>query len=256
MNRDVIEMHARVEREHWWFEGRRRILRAIADATVPQGHPLRVVDIGCGLGATLTAFRDRYECVGYDPNSDAIEFGRVLHPDFDLRIGTAADAASDIERASVVLLNDVIEHVPDDRALVQPMVTAMAPGNLLIITVPADMRLWSPHDVALGHYRRYDEDTLSLVWEGLPVRVRLLSRFNARLYPIIRVVRSVARVVGRSSGGAGTDLQRPTPGVNRLLTWLFAGERRRLLTTLTGRGTSYRQGVSLLAVLERTASSS
>ena len=251
MNRDVIEMHARVERGHWWFEGRRRILRAVADASARPVETPRVLDIGCGVGATLTAFRDGYSCVGYDPTPDAIEFGREQHPDFDLRVGTAVDAASDVARASVVLLNDVLEHVPDDLALLTPVVTAMTPGSVMIITVPADMRLWSPHDEALGHHRRYDPDMLERVWRDLPVRVCLLSHFNTRLYPVVFAVRTVARVAGRASGRAGTDLRRPTPVLNEILVQLFAGERYRLLEALAGRRAPYPRGVSLMAVLER-----
>lgn len=252
MDRDVFEVHARVERTHWWFEGRRRILRAVADSARPAHAAPRVLDVGCGVGATLTAFREGYTCVGYDPSADAIEFGRREHPDFDLRAGTAADAARDIAAASVVLLNDVIEHVPDDRSLLATVVAPMTPGSVLIVTVPADMRLWSPHDVALGHYRRYDPPMLSAVLAGLPVAVRLLSHFNTRLYPVVRAVRSAARAAGRASGSEGTDLRPVAAPVNGLLTRLFAGERHRLLGALSGRGAPYRRGVSLLAVLERT----
>lgn len=252
MDRDVFETHARVERRHWWFEARRRILRAVADAAAPRRPAPRVIDIGCGVGATLAAFRDGYACVGYDPSPDAIALGREQHPDFDLRSGTARDAAPEIARATVVLLNDVIEHVPDDRALLAAAVAPMSAGSVLIVTVPADMRLWSPHDEALGHYRRYDAAMLSSVLAGLPLRPRLLSHFNTRLYPVVRAVRTLARASGRAVGSDGTDLRPAPPLINGVLVRVLAGERRRLLAVLAGRRPPYRRGVSLMAVLERT----
>lgn len=251
MNRDVFETHAHVERRHWWFEARRRILRTIADAAAPRVAAPAVLDVGCGVGATLTAFRDAYRCVGYDPSPDAIEFGRAQHPEFDLRPGTAADAAPEIARASVVLLNDVLEHVPDDRELLTAVVEPMRPGSVLLVTVPADMRLWSPHDEALGHYRRYDAIMLERLFAGLPVRSRLLSHFNTRLYPALSLARRLARATGRARGLEGTDLQPPLPGINELLVHVFAGERRHLLGVLAGRRPPYRRGVSLITVLER-----
>jgi 2-polyprenyl-3-methyl-5-hydroxy-6-metoxy-1,4-benzoquinol methylase len=252
MNRDVIETHARVERQHWWFEARRRIMRAVADAAHPADMAPRVLDMGCGVGAMLTAFRSGYSCIGYDPAPDAIEFGRERHPDFDLRLGSAADAAPDIARASIVLLNDVLEHVPDDRALLTTVVEAMRPGAVLIVSVPNDMRLWSPHDEALGHYRRYDPYMLGNIVGTLPLHTRLLSHFNTRLYPIVRGRRMLTRFTGHASGHDGTDLSIPAAPVNDLLTRVFAGEARRLVAALAGRARPYARGVSLLAVLERT----
>jgi hypothetical protein len=128
----------------------------------------------------------------------------------------------------------------------------MTAGSVLIVTVPADMALWSPHDVALGHYRRYDPAMLGAALGGLPVEVRLLSHFNTRLYPVVRAVRGVARAAGRASGREGTDLRPVAAPMNALLTRLFAGESRRLLAALSGRAAPYPRGVSLMAVLVRT----
>lgn len=247
-----MSVHAQVERDHWWFSARRRILRALVEELVPPGNRAVVLDIGCGVGATLTAFHPEYACIGYDPSPDAIEFGTETHPGIDLRLGMAADAGPDIARADVVLLNDVIEHVPDDRALLTEVTTHMKPGAWLIITVPADMKLWSPHDVALQHYRRYDPAMLRKAVAGLPLNEKAVTHFNARLYPIVRAVRMVAKAIGHSAGQGGTDL-RPTPKpANSVLRSMFAGEIPRLLQALRGTRPGYSRGVSLLGVYQRT----
>jgi hypothetical protein len=64
----------------------------------------------------------------------------------------------------------------------------MRAGALVLITVPADMRLWSTHDETLLHYRRYDIGRLRAIREDLPVNVRLLCYFNSRLYLPVRMV--------------------------------------------------------------------
>jgi len=147
---------------------------------------------------------------------------------------------------------DVLEHVEDDVAMLSAQVAALKHGGIFLITVPANMQLWSQHDESFGHHRRYESDSLRAVWQGLPVRERLLSYFNSRLYPVVRAVRLLSNLRGRSWGRAGTDVSLPPGPVNRLLEGIFAGEATRL-TALAGdehrRG--YGRDVSLIAVIER-----
>ena len=81
------------------------------------------------------------------------------------------------------LLMDVLEHVPDDFAFLSELLAASSPGAHFLITVPANPSFWSAHDESNGHYRRYEPDRLGRLWSGLPVTTRLLTYFNARLYP-------------------------------------------------------------------------
>jgi hypothetical protein len=144
--------------------------------------------------------------------------------------------------------------VPDDFQLLTSLLAAMQPGAYCLITVPADLRLWSPHDESFGHYRRYDRQRLRRVWAELPVDTVLCSYFNTRLYPIIRLMRSWNRRRGQTVGMAGTDFEIPSRPVNWLLQKVFAGERHRLFGLLADTDQQgYRRGVSLVAILRRGA---
>jgi hypothetical protein len=94
---------------------------------------------------------------------------------------------------------------------------------------------------------------LATIWGGLPVRVRLLSYFNSRLYPIVRAVRTVNRWRGRTVGAANTDFNLPAGPINSVLETCMAGERRRLVGAIDTNRRGYRHGVSLVAILEREA---
>jgi hypothetical protein len=117
--------------------------------------------------------------------------------------------------------------------------------------VPANPELWNRHDESFGHYRRYDRDRLSDTWEGLPLKPLLVSHFNSRLYPLVKGVRAVNRWRGATAGDAGTDFRIPPAPLNRLLENTFAGERHTLCRWLAARRGGYRQGVSLIALLQR-----
>jgi hypothetical protein len=152
------------------------------------------------------------------------------------------------------VLMDVLEHVRDDFAFLSDLLGRAAAGTQFLIAVPADMRLWSPHDEVVCHYRRYDRARLERLWQGLPVSVRLLSYANARLYWPVRLVRQVARLRGKAAGAAGTDFTLPPGPVNRALARCFAGETKRLLRGIDVPGAyPYRYGASLVAILRREA---
>ena len=127
-------------------------------------------------------------------------------------------------QARLFLLTDVLEHVADDYAMFSELLAAASPGSCFLVTVPADESLWSVHDESFGHYRRYAAARLEGIWQGLPATTLLLSHFNARLFPIVRLVRAWNRHVGQAAGRAGTDFWLPRGPINALLTAILAGE--------------------------------
>ena len=144
---------------------------------------------------------------------------------------------------------DVLEHVSDDFLFFSRCWPPPRLGCHFLLTVPADESLWSEHDESFGHYRRYDAGRLEKVWAGLPVTPLLLSHFNSRLLPLIRIVRAWNRRRHRAAGRAGTDFWMPNPLSNFMLEQTLAGEGKRLVKALTARIAWISRGASLLAVL-------
>lgn len=254
MTPEQFALFANIEQEHWWFVARRRIMRELVELATPRSAVGLAVDVGCGTGGNIAALADRFQCVGLDESQQAIDLARARFPGVEFVRSVDPDViAGYLGRASVVTCMDVVEHVERDAELVEQIVRATRPGTTLLLTVPAGMELWSEHDVTNGHYRRYTTDGFAALWARLPVRVRLVSAFNARLYPVVRAARAIARRGARALGEAGTDFAVPARPINRALSWIFAGERRALSSALDTERRPYRRGVSLLAVLERTA---
>jgi SAM-dependent methyltransferase len=249
---EQFALHARIEEQHWWFLGRRTILRRLLEQAVPPSCQALVADVGCGTGGNAT-LADGYRYVGIDPSAEAIDWARQRFPGREFLCGWAPEALEPrMAEVDVLLLSDVLEHVPDDFEIFSKLVAGLRRGAHVLLTVPADPALWSPHDVSFGHFRRYDRPRLERVWSGLPMSCRLVSYFMARLYPVVRCVRAVTSWRGRTGGQARTDFRLPWRPVNRLLEGLLAGESRSVLAALdrpTGGG--YSRGVSLVALLRR-----
>jgi len=252
VNPDQLKVFAEVEERHWWFVARRQIFIQLVEHLVPPHRGATILDIGCGTGGNTGAFGKGYRCVGVDASSTAIDLARKDHPGVEfIHAPDATQLDGLIRAASVVLITDVIEHVADDFLFFSRIAASVRVGGYILLTVPADMSLWSKHDESNLHFRRYDMDRLQAVWNALPIETKVLSYFNSRLYPVVKLVRWANRVRGRSLGNAGMDLAVPPELFNRILTKVLGGESSRLLRQLEGGARRYEKGVSLIAVLER-----
>lgn len=261
MDTAQFQLHAAIEERHWWFTARRAILGRLVGhlhdnnqlrAAERAGEKPLLVDVGCGTGANLAAFARSFRCLGVDTSPEAIQLAKQRYPQLEFLHGYAPDDLVDALRtASVVTLNDVLEHVRDDFLLFSRIFAELSPGAICVITVPADPALWSGHDVSFGHYRRYVRERFEMLWQNLPVKAHLVSHFNARLYPLIRGVRAFNNWRGATGGVAGTDFKIPPKPLNHLLESCFHGESQRLLGALRGQRAGYARGASLVAILER-----
>ena len=253
MQSEQFQLHAQIEERHWWFVARRRIVRRLIETVLPPSAGHTVIDVGCGTGANIAALADGYRTIGIDTSAEAIDLATKRFPRVEFHHGFAPDDLGDkFAEADLVMLNDVMEHVPDDFQLLSSLLAAAKPGTYFLITVPADMALWSPHDVAFGHYRRYDLARFRETWADLPVTELLVSPFNSRLYPLIRWMRERNRSHGQASGSAGTDFDIPFAPVNWMLKAVFQGESRYLIRLAQqSQKERFRSGVSLVALLRR-----
>lgn len=254
MHSEQFQLHADIEQRHWWFVGRRQILCRLVAEVLPPSSRATVVDVGCGTGANIAALADRYRCVGIDTSAEAVELAQERFPRVEFVTGRApGDLGERAGQARLFLLTDVLEHVSDDYAMLSELLAAASPGCYFLVTVPADESLWSEHDESFGHYRRYDRARLEGVWVDLPVTTLMVSYFNTRLLPVVRMVRAWNRRRGHAAGRVGTDFWLPNPLANRLLTDTFSGESKRLLGALRGQKSGYQSGASLVALLRREA---
>ena len=104
--------------------------------------------------------------------------------------------------------------VAADRGLA--VLRVLRPGGRFLIAVPADPRLWSEHDVAVDHVRRYTRTTLGGVLVRNGFEVTRMRSWNVLLRPVVAVRRRTS---------SGSDLDTVHPLVNLALRGVVAVER-------------------------------
>ena len=240
MEREVYDRMAEIDGAHWWFSARRKIIDGLIRNRVRPPVNAQILEVGCGTGSNISLLQrfGTVEAIEPDDGARALATARTgvtiqggLLPDGV----TLEDGAYDM-----IVLLDVLEHIPDDIGALTALKSKLKPGGKLLLTVPAMPWLWSAHDVAHHHQRRYTPAQLEKVLGASGFRTRHRSHFNTLLFPLIVAARAVGKITGREGGD---DAMPPRP-INAMLEMLFASERG----LVSGVGLPF--GVSLGVVAE------
>jgi SAM-dependent methyltransferase len=244
MDEKLMKTMLDVDEHHWWYRGRRRIIRSELDR-LPLPRDACVLDAGCGSGRTLEELGRYGEVSGIelDPGAAAMARERGCG---EVVIGRLEELPWEDGWFDLITCLDVIEHTPDDRATLRELRRVCKPGGFLLVTVPAYQALWSTHDVANHHYRRYSRATLHRAALEAGWRVRRMTSFNGLLLAPAAAVRlAERRRLRQPDGDYKPDLTLGPEWLNAVLEQPLRLEARWL-----ARGRSMPAGLSLLAVLE------
>jgi SAM-dependent methyltransferase len=121
-------------KDRWWHRFTEAPLYLLQAAGVQPG--LRLLDVGCNLGYLVAAARKRgYEAIGIDGSPAAVAVGREQ---LGLNLICARIETASVEPLSqdVVILNHVLEHLPDPGGTLRRVRGWLRPGGFLLVGLP------------------------------------------------------------------------------------------------------------------------
>lgn len=201
MQQHTYAIMYRVEGEHWWFVGRRRILESFVqkicqdlkrDLNVTRPH---ILDVGCGTGANLEMLSQFGDAEGVDVSQDALAFclERGLA---NVNLGAAEKLPYEDESFDLVTALDVVEHLDDDAAGLKEMHRVLKPDGRALLFVPAFMFLWGVQDDISHHRRRYRIPELRKVVKSAGFEIERATYANITFFAPILLGRAVMKVTG------------------------------------------------------------
>lgn len=202
MNTAEFDRMFAIEETHWWYRGRRELVRDALRRHAPPGRPLQVLDVACATGMSFRFLSDIGQIRGVDISDETIRYcamrgiDRIVKADA-MKLPFAA------ESYDVVLALDAFEHFDDDLAAMRETWRVLRPGAVLIATVPAFMSLWSPHDDAYHHKRRYRRAQFRERLQRAGFTVERVSYSTMTLFVPVFLLRRWRRL--REGGGNGAS---------------------------------------------------
>jgi ubiquinone/menaquinone biosynthesis C-methylase UbiE len=227
MNKDYYAVYYQMERSHWWFKVREKILISqIKRYIAPKANlPLKILNVGVATGRTTEFLTQFGEVISLEYDLECCQF---LREKLQMEVvqGSVLDLPFADNQFDLVCAFDVIEHVEDDKRAVEELYRVCKPESHIFLTVPAFMELWSSHDIVNQHYRRYRLPEVKGLFSRLKGKIIFNSYFNSILFPPIYIYRKLASIFKSLQSTPSSDFENVAQSffMSRILHSLFSME--------------------------------
>lgn len=201
-----IQQMSEFEEDYWWFKGRKKIIQSLLNTQIKDKLNLKILDVGCGSGGTTSILTEFGTVYGIDFSFSALKFSnqrglKVLKSDvYEMPFSS--------ESFDIVTMFDSLEHIENELKVLSEIKRVMKKNSLLFITVPAYQFLWSNHDEALLHFRRYNSKNLDLVIKNTGLNNIRMSYFVSIIFLPLALFRIFSKLK--------TNKEKPKPTLIRV----------------------------------------
>lgn len=198
-----------LEDTHWWFIGARFIYRSLIEIGLgKETKNPRMLEIGCGSGGNLPMLSAFGPTVGLEISSRAL--GMIKdRPQLGLVQAKAEALPFAADSFDGVHLWGVIEHLDDDLAGLREAWRVSRPNGFVTLLTSAIPFLWSHHDEANLHKRRYFRGQLKDLLKNarlIPLRISYQNIFAFFPTLLIRRVQRLFTLSSRYDMGVSSGL--------------------------------------------------
>lgn len=189
MNSKEYQNLENVEAGHWYYAGKREFVRDWILKVRRPGAGDVLLDCGAGTGRFGKEMEAFCNVLVLDDHEEAVQLlGKRFRREQILLLKGGAIPLPSASLEYVTAL-DVLEHISNDKAVVEGFYYLLKPGGLAVVTVPASMALWSDWDVALHHFRRYRRNELRALFPADEWEIVHVNYTNTMVYPLVWLAR-------------------------------------------------------------------
>ena len=165
----------RIEESDFWSKVKAKLILKLVEGN-------NILDVGCGSGRLSKTLLDRsYVVTAIDTDTKAVEIARKKG--VSSFVADISSWQTDL-KFDCIILGDVLEHLDDDKLVMQKIHGMLNPNGCLILNVPAYQDLFSKHDFTLGHKRRYSNKELKTKLEESGFSIEYFRHWNLLALPI------------------------------------------------------------------------
>lgn len=192
----------RFEESNWYFVSRRNFFFALLKKYMPK-KKLNILDIGSGTGAILKRLKSYGKVTGIDNSKEAVTFCKKRG--LNCLYAGGEKLPFNKEKFDLVTLFGVIEHAKNDESVLREVYRVCKKNAVIMIECPAYKFLWSEHDIALHHFRRYTAKELKIKLEKANFRVEKISYIYSFIFPVVAILRLLRKMLGQRTKKPHSD---------------------------------------------------
>jgi len=225
MDSEFLKKYYSLEREHWWFLVREKIIRQQLRQSLPQEKSLKILNVGVATGRTTEMLSDYGTVSSVEFDHDTCLF---LRNSLKMEVTEASITSLPFDEGifDVVCAFDVLEHIELDGLAVSELNRVCKKKGLLYITCPAFQLLWSAHDIVNQHYRRYTSTSLRKLIQT-KFKIVYLTYFNFLLFLPIAFYRMIKKIFSSNAPLKADNFAKglfAEPWVTNVFKSIFASE--------------------------------
>lgn len=227
MNKDYYYEYYNLERSHWWFRVREKIIEDTIKKYVAPSPGFKILNIGAATGRSSEMLSRFGDVTSIEYDKDCCDFASKM-TGLNIIHGSILALPFPENSFELVCAFDVIEHIEDDDKGVSEMKRVSKTNGYIFVTVPAFEQLWSHHDVVNHHFRRYKMDQVISRFKRSKGFFVFKSYFNSLLFLPIYGFRILSKIVPKKwiRKDSGSDFSVNNNSlVNKILFKIFSFER-------------------------------
>lgn len=190
------EKYHRLESGHWWFKTRREIVTSL----IKPDKGNKYLDIGCSGAMLLEDLHTsipKKNLFGIDISSDAISIAQKKGFE-NTFVMDAENPQFNENQFDCITVSDCLEHLENEASALKNWFKILNTNGTIIVFVPAFMFLWSLHDVANHHFRRYTQRQLIKAMKDAGFHVVRSGYWNFSLFVPVLFIRQLKRVITKN----------------------------------------------------------
>lgn len=231
---------------HWWYRSRTELLKDALKKVGGNRADLKILDLASACGDNFPVCSKYGKTFGIDISPQAIEYCKQRNITSMVQ-GDAQKLPFKSNTYDVILALDVFEHLEDDMASLKEIVRVLKEDGTLIFNTPAFMALYSYHDIAFHHVRRYRRGELASKLASADLQIRKMTYWSFFIFPAVYIMRKfIHRIKDRDKNVQSDFHNKINPFVEKIIKSLVNIE-----VFLIKKNISFPFGVSIYGIAQK-----
>lgn len=215
---------------HFWYKARLNLISNLFNKILGgSGKKFKILDIGCGIGTEIKILKNYGEITVIDKNKKALE---IAGNEGVKRIWADVEEIAIPKKSyDVICAFDVLEHLNNDKKSLEKIYASLKKNGYLFFTVPAFPSLFSTHDLAMGHKKRYLKKEVISLLKTTGFNIVKINYWNTILFPLIAVVRIIKKL--KKGSAIESDAHKIPKIINVVLYHILNLENKNIFFNLT-----------------------